>query len=458
MLKMSLKHIYWMTALCLFWYSEPFPIFAQTTGPGGEQSALVNNTVVVPDHIVQFENELEPDWKVIWDQARQLSREKKYREAIVQYELLLARKENVDEARWEYTSILLHLERWRKAKTQLEILRNHDPGQKKYLFALAEVTLAAGDFDRAAQLYGQLYGQSPDSKDAVRALEGLVRALEMQGHREALLPLMEQLILRKPNDPVLQKKFSRLAMQLNQTDKAGETIEKLLRSNPDDPEVVLLMARLQEKLSHDEKAAGYWKRLIVLKPDDQEARRRLIRFYRSKRNWPRELKHLEALLKITPDNVELLERGAELNMKLGRVDHALEYYDWYLTLKPEDSRITKKKQQAEKLLAHDLLALVENSGSRMLWQDLVRVTSDRAGVYHAIADLLREKGKINELIDVLTIMYRENPGDEAVGLELVSLLKKKGRVTEAQTLLNGMKRLGHDKGISVSEGKQTEKK
>lgn len=407
------------------------------------QTAPAAESVAVPDHDVQCENnKLAPDWKRIWDQARQLAREKKYREALVQYELLFGRKENIDEARWEYTTILIHLERWRHAETQLDMLTAHDPDNKNYLFAMAQVSLAMGNVERAVKLYGQLYGQAPDSPEAVPALEGLIRALERQGQDEALLPLIEQLILRKPNDLNLQKKLARLSIKLNRTGKAGDVLKKLRQSSPNDPEVLLLSARLQKKLGHAQQAAAFWKQLVALEPGNQEGRRQLMLYYRDWGNGSMELKQIEALLKKNPGDIGLLNRGAELNMELGRADRALEYYDCSLALKPDDKAIVRLRHEAQKVLARDLLALVENNGSRMLWQDLVKVTADRPGVYRAIAGLLREQGKVAELIDVLTIIHQEDPEDKQAGVELADLLEKQGRVNEARLLRKEMNRAG----------------
>ncbi len=441
--KFNVKYLLCLATFCLpLFFCVPVSS-GRTAARDAVQTAPAAEVVAVPDHDVQCENnKLAPDWKLIWDQARQLAREKKYREALVQYELLFGRKENIDEARWEYTTILLHLERWRQAETQLEMLTAHEPDNKSYLFALAQVSLSMGNVERAVKLYGQLYGQTPGSPEAVPALEGLIRALERQGQDEALLPLVEQLILRKPDDLNLQKKLARLSIKLNRTGKAGDLLQKLRQSSPNDPEVLLLSARLQEKLGHVRQAAAFWRRLVVLEPGNREGRRRLMLYYRSRGNGAMELKQIEALLSKRPDDTGLLDRGAKLNMELGRADRALEYYDCSLALKPDDKAIVRMMHEARKTLARDLLALVENNGSRMLWQDLVKVTADRPGVYRAIAGLLREQGKVAELIDVLTIIHQEDPADKQAGGELADLLEKQGRVDEARLLRKEMNRTG----------------
>ncbi len=442
-MKLNVKYLLYLATFCLSLFFYVPVSYGRPAAQAAVQTAPAAGSVAVPDHDVQCNNnKLAPDWKSIWDQARQLARKKKYREALVQYELLFGRKENIDEARWEYTTILIHLERWRQAETQLEMLTARNPDNKNYLLAQAQVSLAMGNVERAVKLYGQLYGQAPGSPEAVPALEGLIRALERRGQDEALLPLVEQLILRKPDDLNLQKKLARLSIKLNRTGKAGDMLRKLRQSSPNDPEVLLLSARLQAKLGHTQQAAVFWRRLVAIEPGNQEGRRQLMLYYRGRGNGAMELKQIEALLKKKPDDTGLLDRGAELNMELGRADRALEYYDCSLALKPADKAIVRMRHEARKALARDFLALVENNGSRMLWHDLVKITADRPGVYRAIADLLREKGKVVELIDVLTVIHQEDPADKQAGVELADLLAKQGRVDEAQLLRKEMNRTG----------------
>jgi hypothetical protein len=65
---------------------------------------------------------------------------------------------------------------------------------------------------------------------------------------------------------------------------------------------------------------------------------------------------------------------------------------------------------------------------------LAQVTPDRTGVFREIATLLREKGRTDELVDVLALLYRENPRDMPAYQELVFLLANAGRDDELKNL------------------------
>lgn len=400
-------------------------------GKNKAQAPIAN----VPDHEVHYENNLSPDWKINWDLARKLYREKKYREALVQYEILLSQKESIDEARWEYATLLLRQERWQQAGEQIEKLLVNDPDNMDYRFAMAEVNINTGKIDPAIELYKQLYIVSLETPLIIRALEGLIKALEMKGEPRDVMFYLEKLIALNPVNSELQIKFARLALESGQLEKAQTALTKLEQSLPNNLSVLQLQASLQKKLGNRDAEAGYLQKLVSINPDDMEAHAMLQQYYRDRENWAMSLKHLEILLKKTPNDPGILEAAAELNIKLERMDRALEYYDYLLALNPNNKTILQKKKDAQKALAEDLVVLVEHNGSQKLWQDLVQVTSDRAGVYREIARLLREKNNTDELIEVLTLICLEDPFDDETLAELTALLKEKGRNDELNVLL-----------------------
>jgi predicted Zn-dependent protease len=146
---------------------------------------------------------------------------------------------------------------------------------------------------------------------------------------------------------------------------------------------------------------------------------------------------LKSLVKAKPDDISLLERAAELNMKMDRIDRALHYYEYGLAVDPLNMKLVAGKEQAQKKLAADLLSLVENNGSKKLWQDLVKVAPDSAGIYREIAVLLREKQKVDELIEVLTLLNRQDPDDQLIYEELAGLLEQQGMIEQLSALRAG---------------------
>ncbi len=401
---------------------------------------IKNDALSAPDREIRYEETLSPDWKNNWDLARELYRQQKFREALVQYEFLLAEKENIDEARWEYVTLLLHLERWRQAGEQLEKLIGNEPDKRDYRLAIARVQFETGKFESALRIYEHLYQSAPDDSSSVPVLKGLIRTLKEKQRDAEIIPYLEQLITYEPDEPELQLELATIAIEQGLLPKANKTLAHLEYSRPDDSAVLFLYAQLHEKLGNTDAAAGYWQQLVSSNHDNMEAHYQLHRYYQDKENWAMSLKHVEIMLKITPSDPALLEAAAELNLRMDRIDKALEYYDYTLVIQPTNKIILQKKKEAQLKLAEDLVVLVENNGSHQLWQDLVNVTSDRPGVYRQIANLLRLKGENEELIEVLTLICLEDPHDDKTLNELTVMLKNRGRNDELIALLDNLQK------------------
>ncbi len=395
-----------------------------------DQSVLNFGSGQVPGHFIVYQDDLVPEWKKIWDRARSLYKQKKFGQAQVQYELLLARKENVDQARWEYVSILMCLEQWQRAVAELGVLISHDPDRAEYQLAGAEIALGRGDFSSAVKVYAPLHEQcivTGCNDDTIRILTGYIAALEGLGRVEVLMPLMEQLIRLRPDDYALQKRSADIAIKNDQPQRALVILGTLLQNNQEDPEVLQRVAWIQMSLGNRVEAASYWQQVVGLNGECREAHEQLIGYYHWLENPAMELKHVEALLLIMPDDSNLLEQAGRLHLALDRPDRALEYYGVLLSLQPGNRSIEQLKQQALHEFAGKLLVLVENNGPGMLWQDLAQVTTDHAGVYLAMADMLREQGRRDKLIEVLFVIHHEIPGDAGIRNELAILLKEQGR-------------------------------
>ncbi|WP_456384620.1 tetratricopeptide repeat protein [Desulfolithobacter sp.] len=383
----------------------------------------------VPERDIAYPDLLAPAWKQTWDLARQLVRDRKLDEARIQYQLLLGKKPGVDEARWEYTTILIEQKHWDEAGRQLEQLLEHDPENGKYVLALARVSLMTGNYDRALSLYGQFYERNPDSPRAVNALHGLVTVLERQKRPEMVLPLVEQLMLREPQNRALQLKAARLALELDKVERARNLLQTLRVKEPYNPEVIGLLAKAADRLGLVGEAALWYQVLVGLEPENQEANRWLLKYYHALNQPAMELRHVEALLKGNPEDVSLLERAGMLNMELGQTGRALDYFYFSQILDPDNELLAGEKKKAEEKLARELVALVENRGADMLWDDLDRITSDRIGVYRAMARLLQAQGKQEEQIAVLRILFLENGLTADECCLLARLLQDRGQGT-----------------------------
>lgn len=399
------------------------------------KTGLLSPETTVPDRDIQYSGKnVLPQWKIDWDQARALCRKGKIGQALVQYELLLQEKSTVDEARWEYASLLVREKRWQQAGKELDTLLVHDPGNRKYLLARARVSLQEGLTEQAIKQYGQLYEGRPAGADALEALTGLITALDKQGNKEAQLPLLEQLLLRKPGDLSLLKRTGSLSLELGQAGKTRDLLLKPLREHPDDVDLLRLLAHAEERLNNPGQAACFYQQLVALLPGDIQANSWLSKYYQALGNLEMALVHVRRQLKFDPGNADLILQAARLYDQMGRFGKALDYFYLYLELVPGNQDVIKQRNHTRKEMALNLIALVENRKVEQLWKDLQKMTSDREGVFQQLADWFREQDKQVELTEVLLLLYRQHPGDQQIYQELATLLEEQGRYNELEKL------------------------
>jgi tetratricopeptide (TPR) repeat protein len=380
------------------------------------------------ENFVSYQADSAPEWKKIWDRARTLYSQKKYDQARIQYELLLAGKDNIDQARWEYVTVLICRKQFQQAEAELALLLSHDPDRWEYQLARAEVALGSGDFSNAVELYAQLYvrqcAAAGSPEDRVHILSGYIDALDGLGRFTSLIPLMEQLAALRPADTELKLRIAETAIKIGQSRKALVIYRGLAKMHPENLKVFQALARVLTTMGSKKEAGAYWQQVIGIDAGNREANSQLITYYQEEGNLSMELRHVEQQLLLVPDDAELLARAGQLNIALDRPDRAIGFYDCLLNLQPGNREIEQQKDRALHDFAANLLDLIENTGSSLLWQDLVQVTNDRIGVYHALADMLRVQGRRAALIQVLLVIHNEVPGDTVIGEELASLLKE----------------------------------
>ncbi len=408
----------------------------------------------IPERLIIYSDDTPAEWKNVWDRARKLFQAEDFQQARIQYELLLVKKPTINQARWEYVTVLSCLRLWEEAATELEILLAGDPDQFKYRLALAEIDLGLDAFHRATERFSLLYesyctpGATPAAMlNRKRILSGYIEALHGVGRVEDTLPLMEQLIVLQPKDYSLSKKAAAIALEFDRPEMALSILEGLAAAIPDDSEVWQELSLVQEILGNNDGSAASLQCLVALDPNNLSGHSRLITYYRNADSPSMELKHVRELIRLLPEDRGLRIHAARLSHNLGRSDWALLYFNGLLVEEPGNKEIQQQKQLVIEQLAANLLVLIENNGPGMLWQDLVQFTDDRMGIYLAMAEMLRDRARYRELIQVLLVIEREQPENTEIHKELDRLV----RIRNLANVHASSRRFDSGKAVSIKK-------
>ncbi|MEK6201151.1 MAG: tetratricopeptide repeat protein [Desulfobulbaceae bacterium] len=384
---------------------------------------------ILPERdVVTSDTSKEPEWKVLWDEARELTRQGKYVEAAQSYSRLLSLKKNIEEASWEYCLVLITLAEWDHASILLQDLLEGDPGRSDYLLSAGLVALKKKEYAKASAQYALVYqnksnsGLDEERPQMLEALTGLVAGLRGQGKNKAAFPLMEQLLQHRPDDTILLHQLAAYAVKSGRLEKASLYYKKLVSLDTVEDQVLLEAAELFERSDQEAGVMSCWEKYLQRYPDYLPFQRKIADYFIARGEEEAALPHLLILLDLDDHrDARLLQIGAIYLFNLGRPEKALSYYEEYAQQHPENQEVAQEIVKIQTMLAHDLLARMGQDGALPVWQELAQVTPNRLAIYSNMAKILEKLGSSKELREVLAIILKHDPGNSDVLLRLAEL-------------------------------------
>ncbi|NTV14860.1 MAG: tetratricopeptide repeat protein [Desulfobulbaceae bacterium] len=420
---------------------------------------------IFPEHdLVVVEGE-RPDWKKDWDNGRRLVRSGEYREAAECYRRLLAIRGNVEEARWELALILARLEEWDKAKTELELLAETSPDNIDYLNVLGLALRRTNQAGRALDIFSKVRERSPDN---FTALVGEAQGLFEAGRKREALPLFQAVAAKNPDDRDLSLSLISVACELGQLETARKYLVPLAASRKVDLDILVQAARVHDGLGREKEGAVYWEKVLGLDPGNREARERLLRYYEDLGQQDKVLLHLQALWENDPKNIALLGRICRIYSKSALVTEGLPLFEKYLQQRPDDldfirSIVNIKTAPDEAqvaflrrllavtpdglgtlhILATEMVATGNFAEALALWERVARVAPARVEVFRALEELLAKLGLEARLLEVLEIIHKLAPDDQAVISRLAHLRVGRGELQAGLDYYNLLEQTGY---------------
>ena len=377
-----------------------------------------------------------PDWKILWDGARNMVREGHYDLAADVYGQLFSIKPNIEEANWEYCKVLLQTQSYQIASKIISLLLEKNPTKNEYLLVAGQVAAQQKKFAEAERYFGLIFEKAPIGEYGDAALEGFAYSLRSRGHKDLAFPLMQQLTVRKPNDSKIIHDFAVDAIFLKRFAVARALYRKLLTDeNADDTVVFEAVAVFTEK-SFEKEHVAVLKRYLSLHPGYMPFRTKLMTINERNGEYEALMAHLSFLIENSEDKKQFLLRAAQVaKHHLKRPDKALGYLERLRPLNPDDSEVITAINELQVQLARDFLSIVENGGAALLWNDLVSFGANRQSIFHRMSVLLEKEKKYLPLIDVLEVLFLHGEKSVYAALKLAQLLHKVKKYERSQHYL-----------------------
>ena len=378
-----------------------------------------------------------PEWKVLWDKARNLARDEEYSSAARAYAHLLRSKPNIEEANWEYCKVLLKVEDFSTATKIIGGLLDKNPNNYDYLLAGGAVATHWKNYETAIHYFGKVFEKDPTGENSDTALLGLATSLRNQGKKELSFALLEQYSSRHPENSEIIHLLALDAHELGKRKKARKLYTGLLENKNVADRILFQAIEVFDVPGYEKKRSELWLEYLKRHPDYLPFRQRLIKFSIENGDFEEALLQLRYLADNSQDNDEyLLQAGRICQRNLRRPDKALYFYGRYLGTHPDDLEIKEEVKDLETELANEFLPIIENDGALQLWGDLAEIALNRQAIFLEIADLLEKNGQTEELIKILTIVYENSPTDDHIAWRIAHLYYQKGQFDKSLNYLN----------------------
>ncbi|MBA4392416.1 MAG: hypothetical protein C0407_02570, partial [Desulfobacca sp.] len=314
-----------------------------------------------------------PPWKVLWEKARQGVLEKKYSEAIQNFRQALTLKPNLDEARLELSQVLVILEHWGEAITELEILAEHQPLNQKVQKDLADLLSQKKEYRRANEMYQRLLQKDSDNlairlslalnyfhinelekaliewrqvhiRDSqnVEARTHLAEVLGATKRLDESILILEGLVKQFPKQFGFKKKLAQALVSAQRNKEALPYLQELFRQDPADLEVQLALAQVLSAGKQYNQSLTYLDTYLKKKPDQFNALLEKARALLNTGNHTEALEVYERLKKMEPDNLDLHREMAEAYFSSGKIPEALSEFEYLVKHFPGEFPLYEK--------------------------------------------------------------------------------------------------------------------
>ncbi|HLH32665.1 MAG TPA: tetratricopeptide repeat protein [Terriglobia bacterium] len=370
-----------------------------------------------------------------------------------------------------------------------------DPTERQSFVMLARLYSIKGDRDKATEIYKEILRTEPGSEEAVTSLAKLYMDA---GDQKDAINLLEQFVMQHPDSDTALQTLGEAYTDLQEFAKAADAYKRAAQLDPDDIEIKKAEAEAMFRAEKIDEATKLYQDLAKAAPDDGLSLLRLGQIYRSQGKYEQARQNLQKAAQAFPDNVEIqfnivmvdrdeghledaLKRANDIlkkteksngrynetekqnrriflinqgmiNQTLGNYDAAVKTFQEVKNLTNEkDGRIDaliietyRMSRNLDKALQYSDQSLADNPGNRQLQ------------IVHA--DLIAEKGKVDDGIKALQQLQKGNDEDLDVLSSMVSVYQRAKKYDQAQNVLNtAIQRFPNEEQVYFLQGSLDEK-
>ncbi|MBM4372568.1 MAG: tetratricopeptide repeat protein, partial [Deltaproteobacteria bacterium] len=335
---------------------------------------------------------------------------------------------------------------------------------------LAEVEIEQGKHGEAAEHARALVEAAVQQKDEALEMQAyriMVRALHLQGEagRPQLQEVLEGVVKKRSNAEEMVVALARIYLEADDAEKALTTLslckecrgsefrllqvrsmyrndmmeralqtaQEVLEQDKDNIELLIVMAEISEKTGRHNSAMDYLRDVLRLRPDLLDASLRLARLYLSLQQPPNAREVLLEAEKYHAEDLQLEQMLAQINLEMNDDSGAAAALRKLHRMKPEDTEI--------RLRLVEILIRLGNYKEAVPHFDALaekNLISTRLRPGYAMS--LREVGRMDDAVEMLKAVLRDDPSDYQTARNLATIFLDKKDFFKAREYLEMARR------------------
>ena len=331
-----------------------------------------------------------------------------------------------------------------------EIIRI-DPTERQSFLMLGRLYQIKGDRDRAADIYKKFLGIEPGSEEGVTALA----KLQMDaGNTKEAVELLEDFVNQRPDSDGALQTLGEAYSDLQEYAKAADAYKRAGELDPDDVEIKKARAQALYLADNIGEAAKLYEDLIKNEPDDGLARLRLGQIYRRQMKYEESRENLVKAGQAFPDSIEVQFNLVLLNRDEGHLEDAVKLVNNLLKkTEKANGRYTEGEKQNRRIFLINQAILNQSLGNYndavRTFTDVKALTNEKDGRADAlIIETYRLAKNLDKALQHAEESLKETPGNRQLQIIRADLIAEKGKVDEGIKSLQQLEK-GSDEDLDA---------
>ncbi len=327
-----------------------------------------------------------------------------------------------------------------------EIIRI-DPTERNSFLMLGRLYQIKGDRDKATEIFKKFLGIEPGSEEGATSLAKLY--MDAGSFKEAA-DLLEGFVKQRPDSDSALATLGEAYSEMQEYEKAAEAYRRASELDPDDAEIKKSYAQalfLADKL---EDAAKLYDQIAKAEPDDGVSLLRLGQIYRRQMKYDLARQNLQRAAQAFPDSVEIQFNLVMLDRDEGRLEDALKRANEILKkTEKSNGRYSEAEKQNRRIFLINQGILNQTLGNYdaaiRTFLEVKALTNERDGRIDAqIIETYRTAKNLDKALQYTEQALTENPDSRQLKMVRADLVAEKGRLDEGIKALQQLQKGGDD--------------